>query len=87
MKNAYRRDPLAKERARGLRDRMDRIRQTMTPAQIEASMKKIIRNKLELDETIALDDFRLANLPLDQVNAMFRRVLQSVQNAMAMERG
>lgn len=83
MKNHYRRDPLAKVRAQGFRDRMDRARQTMTQAEIEAGMKKVIRNKLELAEAITLDDFRLANLPMDQVNSMFKRVLRSVQNDMA----
>lgn len=87
MRNGFRRDPLAQIRARGQRDRLDRIRNTMAPAEVEAKVRKIIREKLELGETIALDDFRLANLPLDQVNAMFKRVLQSVQNTMAMERG
>ncbi len=86
MRNSYRHDPLAAVRAKGHRDRMERIRNTMTPAQVEASMKKIIRAKLEVDEPIDQDDFRLANLPMDQVNTMFKRVLQKVQNEMAAER-
>ena len=86
MRNTYRRDPLAKIRAKGQRDRMDRIRREMTPSEVEAGMEKVIREKLGLGDPIALEDFRLANLPMDQVAPLFRRVLQKVQNKMAMER-
>jgi hypothetical protein len=86
MRNSFRRDPLAKVRAQGQRDRLDHMRNTMSSAEVEAKVRKIIREKLELSENISLDDFRLANLPMDQVNAMFKRALRAVQNEMAMER-
>jgi hypothetical protein len=86
MKNAYRRDPLDALRAKGHRDRLDRIRNSMTPAEVEAAMAKIIRTKLEQEEDIREDDFRLANLPMDQVKTIFRRVLRTVQNGIASER-
>lgn len=87
MRNSYCRDPLAAVRAKGQRDRMDRIRREMTPGQVEAGMEKIIREKLGLNEPIALEDFQLANLPMEQVAPLFKRVLQKVQNKMAVERG
>lgn len=84
---AYRRkDPFAATRNEMRRERMERTRANMTPEQVEAAMKKIIRAKLDDDQPIDQADFRLANLPMDQVNGLFKRVLKSVQNQRALDR-
>lgn len=82
----YRRDPFAKTRNEMRKERMDRQRQSMSPEQIEAAMQKIIRQKLADNEEISIDDFRLANLPVKEAQARFKRVLKTVQNSMALER-
>lgn len=83
--NARFRDPFAKTRRENFVDRMTRQREGMTVEQVESAMARIIRQKPP-EEPITLDDFRLKNLPMDTVKASFRRVLQKVQNEMALER-
>jgi hypothetical protein len=77
---AYRRDPLAATRRENTRDRMRLQRENMTGADVEAAMEKIIRAKLEIAESISLDDFRRANLPIGTVQNCFKLVLARVQH-------
>lgn len=77
---------LSRERAIGRRQRLDRIRLAMTPDQVRCDMARIIKAKLELNEDISLDDFRLANLPMDIVQVNFKAILRIVQNTLAAER-
>ena len=90
MARYRRRDPLAKDRAK-LRDAAIAALADPAPIQdpqeLERGMRRVIRRKLADGETIALDDFRLAGLPVKDVEPRFKRVLATVQNSIAMERG
>jgi hypothetical protein len=79
-------DPMDATRRAHRAQKRDLARQRMTSDMVEAGMRKVIREKLELCQPIELDDFRRANLPMDQVQDRFRGALAAVQNAMAMER-
>ena len=77
-----RRDPLAATRQANTADRMRRQREAMTPDAVRADMARIIRAKLEIDESISLDDFSRANLPMQQVRSSFPAVLSIVRQEM-----
>lgn len=85
MKNG-RRDPFAQTRREMRQERLTRERENMPPDVLEARMAKIIRAKLADNEPISLDDFRLANLPVKEAQACFKRVLRSVQNSLVLDR-
>jgi hypothetical protein len=68
------------------RDNVRHQREAMTAADVEKAMRSIIAGKLERDggeAVITLADFQQANLPMDKVTPIARRVLTSVQNEMA----
>lgn len=76
---------LRADRAAWRQERRERVRGEMEPDEVRCIMARIIRKKLELGEPIALDDFRLANLPMDLVQASFKAVLRITQNSIALE--
>lgn len=81
MAHRYR-DPLAKTRRENTADRMRHQREAMTTGQVKEAMALVIRARLELGETVSLDDFRRANLPIDVVQAVFPAVLAGVRMEM-----
>lgn len=84
-KRRYRRDPLAKDRAELAAAAAANPKPLdLAPTEIEARMAKIIRDRLSNGETISLEDFRLAALPVKEIQPRFKRVLAAVQNELAM---
>jgi hypothetical protein len=59
----------------------------MGSAEIERAMRSVIRAALLEDRPIELTDFHKALVPAEEVRPRFKRLLQSVQNELAAERG
>lgn len=84
-----RRDPLQAVRRAHYADKMARACARMTPEETRAAMVRMIRNRIAEDgdsATVSLDDFRRANLPMDQVPGLFKSALSTAQNGIALDR-
>jgi hypothetical protein len=72
------------------RDRMRRERESMTPAQVEAAARRLIRERMQRDgdqAEISMDDFKRANLPMQLVTQdLVRRLVRAMRDDLQMER-
>ncbi|HEY2010567.1 MAG TPA: hypothetical protein VGH23_16375 [Rhizomicrobium sp.] len=62
-----------------------RERETMTSEALMANMMRVIRDRIEKGEHIALEHFQQANLPTERVMPLFQHALAAVKTAMATE--
>lgn len=86
---SYRRDPMDSTRRAHRAQKRDPARANMTDDMVEASLRRLIRERIERDGDgvcISLEDLRRANLPVEVAHAKFRSALAAVQHSMAMER-
>ena len=82
---AYRRDPMDAVRRANRAQKLARQRETMTHEALMANMMRVIRDRLEIGEAIALEHFVQANLPAERVMPLFQTALAAVKTTLAME--
>lgn len=61
---------------------LNHARETMPADEVERQMRQIVRRKLEQDGDLAvigLEDFESANLPMDKVTPIARRLFDEVK--------